>query len=94
VEAALDGEEEGFSVFLLYGDHEGGQRTISRFGLRPHEEEGRWFSSVTRHWNLEGPDPRGDARHGDILGHAGGNCIRVRRHVGCGFSRRQPLSRA
>ena len=37
VEAALDGEEEGFSVFILYGDHEGGQRTVSRFGLRPHE---------------------------------------------------------
>jgi hypothetical protein len=61
VEAALDGAEEGFSLFLLYGDHEGGQRTITRFGLRPHEEEGRWFCSVTRHWNLEGPDPRADA---------------------------------
>ena len=61
VEAALASDEEGFAVFLLYGDHEGGQRTISRFGLRPHEEEGRWFCSVTRHWNLEGPDPRADA---------------------------------
>jgi hypothetical protein len=61
VEAALSGEEEGFSIFLLYGDHEGGQRTISRFGLRAHEEEGKWFCSVTRHWNLEGPDPRADA---------------------------------
>ena len=61
VEAAMNGDEEGFSVFLLYGDHEGGQRTISRFGLRPHEEEGRWFCSVSRHWNLEGPDPRADA---------------------------------
>ena len=53
-------ERDGGSVFLLYGDHEGGQRTISRFGLRPHEEEGRWFCSVSRHWTLEGPDPRGD----------------------------------
>jgi hypothetical protein len=61
VESVLDGEEEGLAVFLLYGDHEGGQRTITRFGLRPHEEEGRWFCSVTRHWNLEGPDPRADA---------------------------------
>jgi hypothetical protein len=60
VEAALDGNEEGFAVFILYGDHEGGQRTITRFGLRPHEEEGRWFCSVTRHWTLEGPDPRAD----------------------------------
>jgi hypothetical protein len=62
VQAVIDGEEEGMAVFLLYGDHEGGQRTISRFGLRPHEEEGRWICSVTRHWNLEGPDPRADAR--------------------------------
>jgi hypothetical protein len=61
VEAALTGEEEGFAVFLLYGDHEGGQRTISRFGLRRHEDDGRWFCSVTRHWNLEGSDPRADA---------------------------------
>jgi hypothetical protein len=60
VEAALSGEEEGFSIFLLYGDQDGGQRTISRFGLRPHEEQGRWYCSVTRHWNLEGPDPRAD----------------------------------
>ena len=54
-------ERDGGSVFLLYGDHEGGQRTISRFGLRPHhQEEGRWFCSVSRHWTLEAPDPRGD----------------------------------
>jgi hypothetical protein len=54
-------ERHGGSVFLLHGDHEGGQRTISRFGLRPHhQEEGRWFCSVSRHWTLEGPDPRGD----------------------------------
>jgi hypothetical protein len=24
--------------------------------------EGRWFCSGSRHWNLEGPDPRSDAR--------------------------------
>jgi hypothetical protein len=24
------------------------------------DEEGRWFCSVTRHWTLERPDPRGD----------------------------------
>jgi hypothetical protein len=61
VDAALTDEEEGFSLYLLYGDHEGGQRTVSRFGIRPHEEDGRWFCSVTRHWNLEGPDPRAEA---------------------------------
>jgi hypothetical protein len=60
IDAVFEGNEEGFAVFLLYGDHEGGQRTISRFGLRPHEDEGRWFCSVTRHWTLEGPDPRAE----------------------------------
>jgi hypothetical protein len=59
VESAIDGDEDGVTIFLLYGDHEGRQRTISRFGLRPHDEvPDRWFCSVTRHWNLEGPDPR------------------------------------
>src|SRR5262245_12707306 len=59
VEAALEGEEEGFTIFLLYADHEGRQLTISRFGLRPQDEvPDRWFCSVTRHWYLEGPDPR------------------------------------
>jgi hypothetical protein len=61
VQAAIDREDEGFSLYLLYGDHEGGQRTITRLGVRPHEEPGRWFCNVTRHWNLEGPDPRADA---------------------------------
>jgi len=42
---------------LLYGDHEGGQRTISRFGLIP-VDDGRWLSSIARHWNLDRPAPR------------------------------------
>jgi hypothetical protein len=56
-EALAGGDGDGLTIFLLYGDHEGHQRTISRFGLRP-QEDGRWFCSVSRHWNLEGPDPR------------------------------------
>jgi hypothetical protein len=50
-----------FTIELLYGDHEGGQRTISRFGLTPHrnaEGETKWFPSVSRHWYLDRPDPR------------------------------------
>ncbi|HLM97303.1 MAG TPA: hypothetical protein VK283_13375 [Acidimicrobiales bacterium] len=50
-----------FTIELLYGDHEGGQRTISRFGLVPHrntEGEPKWFPSVSRHWYLDRPDPR------------------------------------
>ena len=46
-------------VDLLYGDHEGGQRTISRFGVgRSSEDDGTWMCSVVRHWNLDRNDPR------------------------------------
>jgi hypothetical protein len=48
---------EHFMVDVLYGDHEGGQRTISRFVLRP-TEDGQWFTTIARHWNLDRPDPR------------------------------------
>jgi hypothetical protein len=46
------------TVDLLYGDHEGGQLTISRFILT-REDEGHWRPGVVRHWVLEGIDPRG-----------------------------------
>jgi hypothetical protein len=46
------------TVDLLYGDHEGGQLTISRFILT-REEDGNWRPGVVRHWALEGIDPRG-----------------------------------
>ncbi len=45
------------TVDLLYGDHEGGQRTISRFTLIPRPD-GRWLAAVSRHWNLDRADPR------------------------------------
>jgi len=45
------------SVEILYGDHEGGQHTISRFGLTPREGS-EWFCSVVRHWSVDGHDPR------------------------------------
>ena len=45
------------TVDLLYGDHEGGQRMISRFALIPRDD-GRWLTSVSRHWNLDRADPR------------------------------------
>jgi len=44
-------------VDVLYGDHEGGQRTITRWGLVPHES-GMWLPAVTAHWNLDRDDPR------------------------------------
>jgi hypothetical protein len=49
-----------FTLELLYGDHEGGQRTITRFGMIPRRDgnEAAWFPAVSRHWNLDRPDPR------------------------------------
>jgi hypothetical protein len=48
---------ERLTIDLLYGDHEGGQRTISRFVLAPGEGSAR-PARVLRHWSLEGLDPR------------------------------------
>jgi hypothetical protein len=49
-----------FTIELLYGDHDGGQRTITRFAMIPWSkgEEIRWYTSVSRHWYLDRPDPR------------------------------------
>ena len=49
---------EPLTVDMLYGDHEGGQRAISRFMLRRHSADSPWFGSVVRHWNVDRPDPR------------------------------------
>jgi hypothetical protein len=48
---------ERLTVDLLYGDHEGGQRTISRFVLIPGDGSA-WPVRVLRHWSVEGHDPR------------------------------------
>jgi hypothetical protein len=45
-------------IDVLYGDYEGGQRTISRFALLPLDDGETWYSSVSRHWNLDRDDPR------------------------------------
>ena len=37
---------------ILYGDHEDGQPTITRFGLIPREEGEAFSASVGRHWSL------------------------------------------
>ena len=49
---------ESFTIDLLYGDLEGGQRIVSRFALdrRAHGDE--YIASVARHWNIDGADPR------------------------------------
>ena len=45
------------TVDLLYRDHEGGQRTITRFALIP-DGNGGWLATPGRHWNLDRDDPR------------------------------------
>ncbi len=45
------------TVDLLYADQNGGQRTVSRFGFQPMRD-GTWLGTVSRHWNLDRPDPR------------------------------------
>jgi hypothetical protein len=46
-----------FTIDLLYGDGEGGQRIITRFSLEPSPNDA-WITGASRHWNLDRPDPR------------------------------------
>jgi len=63
--AACEAVEEPrrVAVDVLYGDHELGQRSITRFALTPREG-GVWFTSVARHWNVDRPDPA--SRHTSV----------------------------
>jgi hypothetical protein len=58
--AARKGIESGetLTVYLLYGDLEGGQRTISRFSLQPLQDGSGYLVIVARHWNIDRADPR------------------------------------
>jgi hypothetical protein len=46
-----------FSIDVLYGDQEGGQRTITRIAFLPVRED-QWLASGSRHWYLDRPSPR------------------------------------
>jgi hypothetical protein len=50
-------ERERLGIEILYGDHEGGQRTISWFSFTPRDDGG-WTASVARHWSIDRPGPR------------------------------------
>ena len=56
VSAAIEGRER-IVVDVLYGDHEGGQRVVSRFSLMP-SSDGGWIAAAARHWNIDRDDPR------------------------------------
>jgi hypothetical protein len=56
-------ERGRIGIDLLYGDHEGGQRTITRFSITPRshaDDQEPWLCVCTaaRHWNLDRADPR------------------------------------
>ena len=57
--SVLEGVEGGsLMIDVLYSDHEGGQRTISRFSIiRSPSGDSTWICSVVRHWNLDRRDP-------------------------------------
>ena len=56
VAAAIE-RRERIVVDVLYGDHEGGQRVVSRFSLMP-SSDGGWIAAAARHWNIDRDDPR------------------------------------
>jgi hypothetical protein len=51
------GSRQQFWINVLYGDFEGGQRSISVFAMSPVREQ-EWLVTVGRHWNLDRPSPR------------------------------------
>lgn len=55
-------ESEALTIEVLYGDHDGGQRTITRFGMiagkDPDSGDRAWYAVTARHWNLDRADPR------------------------------------
>jgi hypothetical protein len=46
------------TIWLLYGDYQGGQRMISRFGVTARPEGDRWMAAVARHVYLDATAPR------------------------------------
>ena len=59
-DGALAAVEAGqpLTIDVLYGDHEGGQRVISRFHLQARTQDGARLATVAHHWNIDRPDPR------------------------------------
>jgi hypothetical protein len=55
--ALLEARNERIVIDVLYGDHEGGQRVITRFAMTARGDDG-WIVNAARHWNLDRADPR------------------------------------
>jgi hypothetical protein len=52
--AGVVAERRPFAIDLLYSDHMGHQRSISRFSISPVGDD-RWLTGAARHWNLDQP---------------------------------------
>jgi hypothetical protein len=48
---------ERLVIDILYGDHEGGQRAVSRLSMTT-TGDGGWMTAAARHWNIDRDDPR------------------------------------
>jgi hypothetical protein len=60
IDGLVEAAEAGATIMvdLLYGDHEGGQRTIVRIGIMWRADlEGKRAEAV-RYWNVDQPNPR------------------------------------
>ena len=51
-------EQQGIWIDLLYGDYEGGQRTIVRIGVSPWPDSDGERAYVLRYWNVDRQEPR------------------------------------
>jgi hypothetical protein len=51
-------EQRGLWIDLLYGDYEGGQRTVVRIGVSPWPETEGQRAYVLRYWNVDREDVR------------------------------------
>jgi hypothetical protein len=45
-------------IDILYGDYEGGQRTIARFSILANDGPDGYRADVIRYWNVDRADPR------------------------------------
>jgi hypothetical protein len=52
------GEHTRVMIDVLYGDYEGGQRTIARFGINSWADVQGERAEVLRYWNVDADDPR------------------------------------
>ena len=56
--ASIFERRDHLTIWLLYGDYQGGQRMISRFGVTARPEGDRWMAAVARHVYLDATAPR------------------------------------